>query len=92
MVWKRACLAVPALVAGCAGEATEDVETDVAPLVNISEAQKILYVDAPAPAACATGAARTRIECLIDARYAGDPAARDVALGYFRSTGGIAGV
>lgn len=92
MVGKRAVAILAALVAGCGGGPSDDVDTDAAPLVNVAEAQKILYLTAPAPAACGAGPAKARIECLIGARYAADPAARDAALLYFRSTGGIAGV
>jgi hypothetical protein len=92
MVGRRAVLALAALVSACAGETSDDVDTAEAPLVNVAEAQKILFLDAQPPPACANGTPKERIECLITARYASDPSARLVALAYFRERGGIAGV
>jgi hypothetical protein len=87
-----AAAAAAAVAVGCSGEAHEGVDVETAALVNVAEAQTLLYEDRPAPTACATGGADQRVECLIVTRYASDPAARDVALSLFRETGGVPGV
>lgn len=90
---------IAAVGAGCAGasdaeDAEEEVavESDTSELVTAIEAQNLLYPGAAPPAACASGTRTKRVECLLAARYASDPYARDVALSLYRETGGIAGV
>ena len=81
-----------AVAAGCSGGGDEAVDTQTDALVNVAEAQSLLYEQHPAPAACATGATEARVACLISARYAADPGARDIALTLYRESGGVAGV
>src|ERR1043165_5987858 len=87
-----------ALVAGCAAEPSEspdenvEVETDSSAIVSVIEAQNLLYPAMTPPSWCATGTTAKRVECLVSARYASDPTARDVALSLYREGGGVAGV
>jgi hypothetical protein len=88
-----AVAAVATLALACSDTpASDDAQAAEAPLTSVSEATRLLYVDAPPPAACASGGADERVTCLITSRYAPDPASRDIALGLFRTTGGVAGV
>jgi hypothetical protein len=84
--------AAAVLAAGCSGTTDETVDAQTNALVNVAEAQSLLYEQRPAPAECATGDDDARVGCLIAARYASDPAARDIALTLFRENGGVAGV
>jgi hypothetical protein len=83
---------------GCSGGAPSDGAADVAPLVaadvpaDPSAAAEVLYLGDPPPAACAAEVGDARVRCLLSARYASDPAARDLALDLFASTGDVAGV
>jgi hypothetical protein len=54
--------------------------------IVFAAAAKLLFGDAPAPERC------TDVDCLIDARYAGDAKAKALALGLFHDTGDIAGL
>jgi hypothetical protein len=91
-----ALVLLASLGAGCAGDdpSAEDVavETGESAVINVIEAQNLLYPAMTPPAACASGPTTKRVECLIAARYASDPSARDVALSLFREGGGVAGV
>jgi len=90
---KHAVLVLAIVVAGCATETTdENIASDVAPLVDVAAAQELLYPDAAPPATCMTRTGAARVTCLISQRYASDPTARDTALDFFRTTGGVAGV
>ncbi len=85
-------IAVGAATSACAAPADEEATTDEAPLTRAVDAQRVLYLDAAPPAQCATGADADRIRCLIGAKYAVDPAAREVALDFFATTGGVPGI
>src|SRR5688500_11221781 len=91
----RALLAV--LGAGCAAQpASEDAEVETASssVVSVIEAQHLLYPSpGPTPPSwCASGTTNQRIECLLTARYASAPTARNEALALFRENGGVAGL
>jgi hypothetical protein len=69
-----------------------DVETAESAVVSIIEVQNLLYPAMTPPSTCAVGTTSQRVECLIAARYASDPSARDVALSLYRESGGVPGV
>lgn len=88
-------LALALAGSGCAAEPAGqvvDVETGSSAVVSVIEAQNLLYPAMTPPSWCATGTTSKRIECLLSARYASDPSARDVALSLYRESGGVAGV
>src|SRR6185295_3182969 len=91
---RRAMIVLAAFVAGCATETADDENdaSDVAPLADVAAARELLYPDSPAPATCMTRTGDVRVTCLISQRYASDATARDVALDFFRWSGGVAGV
>ena len=60
------------------------------PSIGASAAKTVLYLEEPAPP-CA-GDDVEKITCLVGARYAGDPAARALALDLYDHTGDVAGV
>lgn len=88
-----AALAVVALVGGCAAADANDAvsESGDALTTKTAHAKEVLYGKAAAPA-CDAGDDDARVRCLVSARYAADPAARDLALDLYATTGGIAGV
>jgi hypothetical protein len=95
-----AILTVLALaVSACgAGEAAPEESGDEAalgaapPAVDPAVAQRVLFLDAPPPAACNGTEGDARVRCLISARYAASPSSRDVALDLYAKTGDVAGV
>lgn len=82
------------LGAACAApeSAEEEVETSSSSVVSAIEAQNLLYPATTPPSWCGAGTTNQRIECLLNARYASDPSARNEALGLFRENGGVAGL
>lgn len=93
MRWARTLSFLGVLGAtACATQADEPSGGGAEDLTAASRAEQVLYGGAHGPAQCASGVDDTRIRCLIAARYAQDPAARDVALDLYASTGGVPGV
>lgn len=82
-----------ALVA-CAGDARDDASSEASALsdAEVVEAERVLYLGAAPPSACAAEVGDARVRCLVSARYASDPVARDIALSFFAATGDVAGV
>ena len=69
----------------CTCAALRVAAADPPPAIALAEARTLLFGSA-APAACDS------VECLIEARYAGDAKARKLALALFADTGDVAGV
>lgn len=89
----RACSVFVLLaLAACAPSSEEDVGEGGAAVSTASAAAKILYLDARPPTQCASGTDDERIRCLVSARYAADPTARDLALDFWSTTRGVPGL
>lgn len=76
---------------GCADDGAS-IATSSDELTRASKAAQLLYPAAAAPSACASGTDDARVRCLLRAKYASDPTARDVALDLYARTGGVAGL
>src|SRR5688572_22264234 len=89
------CLVTVALglAVGCSSPAEREPSPPGAALtIDIARAEKVLFGTEPVPAQCAEQVDAERVRCLIAARYAADPRARDLALAEFTERGGLVGV
>lgn len=81
------------VLAGCAAPSDADATAEAAQAAtSANDAEKVLFVAEPAPSGCREGDDAARIRCLLEARYASDPAARALALDLHLTTGGLAGL